>query len=826
MRPDRSLSPIDAKKGPQGAARSAPGVLLATLVLLVTSPSPAKESTLVEFGSAMKYLDNRADPALGLSWTTEGFNDAAWASGAYGVGYDTSSAGAQALILTTVPPHTVSVYTRARFTITDVTAVHSVLLGADWDDGWIAWINGTEVYRSPEMPEGSPAWNTAPSDHESSNGTVPNYGPGIDVSAAALPALHDGENVLAVGVWNHDAWSSDLVVVPRLSINRPTASIVRGPYLQRVSPQSIVVRWRTGTPTDSGVRWGASPQGLTNAVTMSGARTEHELAITGLQPDKRYFYSAGTILDSLVGEDADHVFTTPPRTGVAKRTRIWVLGDSGTGGSVARSVRNAYTTFTSGTPTDFWMMLGDNAYPAGTDGDYQVAVFEMYPDMLRRSVLRPAYGNHDALSADADAGTGPYFDVFTLPTQGESGGLASGREAYYAFDHGDIHVVVLDSSQSSRAADGPMAQWVRDDLAATSADWIIAIWHHPPYSKGSHDSDEEDELIEMRQNFLPILEQAGVDVVMSGHSHSYERSFFLDGHYGFSSTFTDAYKKDGGDGRADGDGVYEKPTLAPTAHAGTVYLVAGCSGGISGGPLDHPAMFTSANHLGSVILDIAGNRLDETFLGNDGTILDHFSIVKEAALLPVVDFTGEPRAGVAPLTVQFRDLTINGPTAWSWDLDGDGLTDATARDPARTYAIPGVYAVGLTAMNLAGTAGIVRDRYLCVTESAPPGPVPGLRLDPDRETLVWDLVPDATYDVAKGDLGLLVAGGGDFADSSLGCLAARVVEPHAQDAASPNVGDGYYYLVRAVDCAGRPGSYDSTSGSQAGSRNVGTTGCP
>ena len=51
-----------------------------------------------------------------------------------------------------------------------------------------------------------------------------------------------------------------------------------------------------------------------------------------------------------------------------------------------------------------------------------------------------------------------------------------------------------------------MWTWLHADLQANTADWTIAYWHHPPYSKGSHDSDDEDPLIEMRENFVPLLE--------------------------------------------------------------------------------------------------------------------------------------------------------------------------------------------------------------------------------------------------------------------------------------------------------------------------------
>jgi hypothetical protein len=119
-----------------------------------------------------------------------------------------------------VPTDTYSVYTRARFDIPDLTAVSRVFVGADYDDGYIAWINGVEVYRSAEMPPGVPQWNTAVNLHESSNGDRPNYNPLRDVSFEGLMALVQGQNVLAVGVWNSGApISTDMLIAPRLSVD-------------------------------------------------------------------------------------------------------------------------------------------------------------------------------------------------------------------------------------------------------------------------------------------------------------------------------------------------------------------------------------------------------------------------------------------------------------------------------------------------------------------------------------------------------------------------------------------------------------------------------
>ena len=80
----------------------------------------------------------------------------------------------------------------------------------------------------------------------------------------------------------------------------------------------------------------------------------------------------------------------------------------------------------------------------------------------------------------------------------------------------------------------------------------------------------------MRQNVCPILEAHGVDLVLCGHSHAYERSLLIDGHYGPSTTFGPQHVVNGGDGRIAG-AAYRKPAAWRAPHAGTVYVVAGSS---------------------------------------------------------------------------------------------------------------------------------------------------------------------------------------------------------------------------------------------------------
>ena len=319
-------------------------------------------------------------------------------------------------------------------------------------------------------------------------------------------------------------------------------TVTRGPYLQLGTSTSIVIRWRTSVATNSRVRYGASPTSLTNTVDLPAVTTEHIVTLTGLTPDTLYYYSIGSTTQVLAGGvlpgGDSHFFATAPPPGVAQPTRIWVIGDSGDAGVnpglKAAAVRNAYLSFTGTRHTDLWLMLGDNAYEDGTDGEYQNAVFNMYPTLLRQSVVWPTLGNHDGETADSAFQTGPYYDIFTLPKNGEAGGVASGTEAYYSFDFGNIHFIVLDSFETSRLPQGAMLTWLTNDLAATTKPWIIAYWHHPPYSKGSLDSDTDPILKEMRQNVLPILEAGGVDLVLTAHAQWYQRSYLIDGHYGLS----------------------------------------------------------------------------------------------------------------------------------------------------------------------------------------------------------------------------------------------------------------------------------------------------
>ncbi|HEY0156581.1 MAG TPA: metallophosphoesterase, partial [Thermoanaerobaculia bacterium] len=606
-------------------------LLFVAFLAIASASAFAAEVPLVSAGSVWKYLDNGTDQ--GTAWRSSTFNDGAWPTGAAQLGYGDGDEATRVSFGADPLRKHITTYFRRQFTVTDPAALTSLKVRLVRDDGAVVYLNGTEVWRS-NMPGGTITSTTLATGNVS--GAAESAWFETSVSTGALVA---GTNTVAVEVHQDVSSSSDLSFDFALLGDDGSSlpNLRRGPYLQLGTPTSVVVRWRTDIPSDGRVRYGTSPTSLTSFVNDPTVSTNHSVRLTGLTPFTRYYYSVGTSTAAIGSPDASYTFLTSPEIGDAEPARIWVLGDSGTGDSLARAVRNAYYNRFGTTSTNLWLMLGDNAYDNGTDDEYQLAVFDMYPELLRSTVLWSTIGNHDTANSTVHSPSYPYYDIFTLPTNGEAGGVPSGTERYYSFDYGNIHFICLDSMTTDRSPTGAMMTWLRDDVAATSQKWIVAFWHHPPYSKGSHDSDVETQLIEMRERALPILEEAGVDLVLAGHSHSYERSYLIDGHYGHSSTFVSSMKVDGGSGRPDGDGAYEKPGNA--THEGAVYAVAGSGAITSGGALNHPAMFISLNHLGSMVLEVDGNELEATFLRENGTVADSFTIRKGAAVAPVLTAT-------------------------------------------------------------------------------------------------------------------------------------------------------------------------------------------
>ncbi len=420
-------------------------------------------------------------------------------------------------------------------------------------------------------------------------------------------------------------------------LSAQNTQLIRGPYLQTGTPESIIIRWRTDVSSLGVVYYGTSPNNLTMVAGATTSNIDHEVKISGLQPDTKYFYSIKSGNTTLTdASDTSFYFKTSPVSGTEKPIHIWAIGDFGRNNQPQWDVKNSYlNTQKNGRHTDVWLWLGDNAYGDGKDSEFQTNVFEVYPEILRNTVAWPCPGNHDYKSVSFVTNDGPYYKILSLPENAEAGGVPSNEEGYYSFDYGNIHFISLNSEWvpwilSDNTA---MTNWLKADLAANTNKWVVAYWHQPPYSKGSHDSDNTSNMVMMRNNINPILEQYGVDLVLNGHSHNYERSFLIKGHKGIASTFDpNIHLVDASCGNPSNGERYIKYIDGNNVNEGTIYCVVGNSGtNTSGQPLNHPVYCNAfQDEYGSMAIEVNGNELHAKYFDKDGLVKDEFIIEKRS----------------------------------------------------------------------------------------------------------------------------------------------------------------------------------------------------
>jgi 3',5'-cyclic AMP phosphodiesterase CpdA len=184
--------------------------------------------------------------------------------------------------------------------------------------------------------------------------------------------------------------------------------------------------------------------------------------------------------------------------------RIAVAGDVGEGGDRIDATGAAMAAISQEDPFDVLLLLGDCAYPAGDPAKLQDTVFDPFADVLAGGAdLMAILGNHDTPNA-----------VAQMEALGSPG-------RWWAEELGDVLLVGLDSNLVD---DAEQRAWLLETLRESTATWKIVAVHHPPYSAGYQGSNEE-----VREAFGPFFEQNGVQLVLSGHEHDYQRSQVING---------------------------------------------------------------------------------------------------------------------------------------------------------------------------------------------------------------------------------------------------------------------------------------------------------
>lgn len=606
-------------------------------------PVVAGSTVLLPWNSSWKYKDDGSNQGTG--WRASGFDDSSWPSAAaefgYGDGDETTLLNACGTVAQT-PTCTnkyITTYLRKKINIPSLSGFQNIKFNTFRDDGIVVYVNNIEVYRS-NMPTSTITYTTGASTAVSDDGET------LQTQTVTLAASSFivGDNTIAVELHQQNGSSSDVTFNMEILGVPPVPEVLtRGPYFLRATQSSMEVKWLTDLAATSKVRYGLTNGVYTDSVTDAASSTSHVINLTNLQPNTKYFYTIGSTSRQLQG-DANNFFVTPPVPGSTGKYNFWLVGDCGNNSTNQKNVRDAYINYMGSNVTNGWLLLGDNAYSSGTESEYQAEFFDVYHGTVSKNMpLYPSPGNHDYSNGTKSDHSVPYYSIFDMPANGEAGGIASNTEAYYSYDYGNIHFLSLDSygkeDGTNRLYDtlGPQVTWIKQDLAANSKKWIVAYWHHPPYTMGSHNSDTEAELTKMHTNLIKILERYKVDLIVCGHSHEYERSKLIQGHYGSETTFNPAvHNLSQSNGRYDGT-TNSCTYVKDSTHTfnGTVYVVSGSAGQLDASvqaawPHNAMSAYNNSTNGGSMLLTVEGNRLDAKWVCADGVVRDQFTMIKDA----------------------------------------------------------------------------------------------------------------------------------------------------------------------------------------------------
>lgn len=280
--------------------------------------------------------------------------------------------------------------------------------------------------------------------------------------------------------------------------------IVEGPLVQQAGQNTARLVWFMSRPLGHEVA--VTVEGARAVVTSAGRRCVAE--IEGLKAGSEHSY----VISSRGVELGRATLATEKPRGSA--FRFLVFGDSGEG---TREQYRLAARMTAERP-DLVVHSGDLVYSGGQRRNYAARFFEPYREMLARVAFWPSLGNHDV--ADPAAGAS-YREVFELPSNGPPG---LPTEHAYWFDYADARFVVLDSNAMEFELRDSVGPWMARVFAECDHPWRFVVFHHPPYTAGSHQPNEK-----IQQALVPVIEAAGVDMVFNGHDHLYERTAPLRG---------------------------------------------------------------------------------------------------------------------------------------------------------------------------------------------------------------------------------------------------------------------------------------------------------
>ena len=281
-----------------------------------------------------------------------------------------------------------------------------------------------------------------------------------------------------------------------------SVKIVRGPYIQSTTGEWTRIAWWTNIPAPSVVNYGVG--NLSQQVSDPVLTQQHVMLIGNLTAGTTYQYQV------VSGNASSATLTFATAASPGSTFSFAAVGDYGGGSSQETQIA---TNIANG-GTQFVQTLGDNVYPEAADpnfsttySDYDARFYIPYATAMSKQTLWLAAGNHEYYGNEA------FWQHIWLPN----------NERWYSYDWGDAHILVLDAEQPYMPGT-PQYQFAQTDLSANQSKvWRIVIVPRPPYSSLSNNSSS----VNVRTYLVPLFEQQNVQLVLTGNSHNYERTYPL-----------------------------------------------------------------------------------------------------------------------------------------------------------------------------------------------------------------------------------------------------------------------------------------------------------
>lgn len=301
-----------------------------------------------------------------------------------------------------------------------------------------------------------------------------------------------------------------MVTILILSVLQPAntadaLTIIKGPYLQNVTPDSIVIMWETDSASDTFAK-AADPTIIDSKTennkiynsrhmdTGNGVKI-HEVRLNVPYSDYKYLYSVKSSDSNNDTVNVTGEFWTAPSS--AKDFSFAVLGDTHVFSTAVLPA--IVSSIMKGSP-DLVLHIGDIEPYDQSLGDLQFFFNKMKP-LIYNTPFFPIRGNHDVENS-----RDWFSEYFSLPN----------NEKWYTFTYGDVQFYGMDTN----AINDFQTSWLERELRKSRATWKIVYLHEPPYTAGAH-IDNED----VKKYWVPLFEEYGVNLVMSGHTHGYERYY-------------------------------------------------------------------------------------------------------------------------------------------------------------------------------------------------------------------------------------------------------------------------------------------------------------